>query len=146
MDINEVFDSILLSEERISEEGYKKGLQAGVSEGNLEAYHLGTHLSSLARKLIKPVWLLGFHRGAEIGAELGFYLGVLENSKIPSPINEKVSHLITQLKSIIESFPKVNCDTVDLFDSLNTIRTQFKKLTSLLKIKVSYPERSQLSF
>lgn len=144
MDINEVFDSILLSEERISEEGYKKGLQAGVSEGNLEAYHLGKHPRSqenLSKRL-----LLGFHRGAEIGAELGFYLGVLENSKIPSPINEKVSHLITQLKSIIESFPKVNCDTVDLFDSLNTIRTQFKKLTSLLKIKVSYPERSQLSF
>lgn len=90
--------------------------------------------------------VLGFHRGAEIGAELGFYLGVLENSKIPSPINEKVSNLISQLKSIIESFPRVNCDTVDLFESLNTIRTQFKKLTSLLKIKVSYPDKSQLTF
>lgn len=43
MDINEVFDSILLSEERISEEGYKQGFEKGVSEGNLEAYHLGKH-------------------------------------------------------------------------------------------------------
>lgn len=92
------------------------------------------------------VCVLGFHRGAEIGAELGFYLAVLENSKIPSPINEKVSNLISQLKSIIETFPRVNCDTVDLFQSLNTIRTQFKKLTSLLKIKVSYPDKSQLTF
>lgn len=41
MDINEVFDSILLSEERISQEGYKQGFEKGVSEGNLEAYHLG---------------------------------------------------------------------------------------------------------
>lgn len=43
MDINEVFDSILLSEEKISEEGYKQGFEKGVSEGNLEAYHLGKH-------------------------------------------------------------------------------------------------------
>lgn len=40
-DINDVFDQILLSEERISEEGYKSGFEKGVSEGNLEAYHLG---------------------------------------------------------------------------------------------------------
>lgn len=41
MDINEVFDQILLSEERIAEEGFKQGFEKGVSEGNLEAYHLG---------------------------------------------------------------------------------------------------------
>ena len=41
MDINDVFDQILLSEERISEEGYKLGFEKGVSEGNLQAYHLG---------------------------------------------------------------------------------------------------------
>lgn len=149
MDINDVFENILLSEERISEEGYKLGFERGVSEGNLEAYHIGENIILGARQQrLKTfnIHVLGFHRGAEIGAELGFYLGVLENSKIPSPINEKVSHLISQLKSIIESFPRVNCDTVDLFESLNTIRTQFKKLTSLLKIKVSYPEKSQLSF
>lgn len=41
MDINDVFEQILLSEERIAEEGYKQGWEKGVSEGNLEAYHLG---------------------------------------------------------------------------------------------------------
>lgn len=43
MDINNVFDQILLSEERITEEGYKQGFKKGVTEGNLEAYHLGKH-------------------------------------------------------------------------------------------------------
>ncbi|CAO1372439.1 unnamed protein product [Diamesa hyperborea] len=128
ININTVFENILLSEERIAEEGYKLGFDKGVQEGNLSAYHLG------------------FHRGAEIGAELGFYLGVLIHSNIPSPINKKVTNLISQLKSIIEAFPKLNVETLDLFDSLNTIRTQFKKLTSLLKIKVTYPEKSLLSF
>lgn len=40
-DINDVFEQILLSEERISEESYKQGFSKGVSDGNLEAYHLG---------------------------------------------------------------------------------------------------------
>lgn len=40
-DINDVFEQILLSEERISEESYKQGFSKGVSEGNLEAYHIG---------------------------------------------------------------------------------------------------------
>jgi flagellar biosynthesis/type III secretory pathway protein FliH len=129
MDINDAFEQILLSEERIAEESYKKGFEKGVSEGNLEAYHIG------------------FHRGAEIGAELGFYLAVLENHKIPAPIDQKVLNLITQLKGIIEQFPQINCDTFDLFESLNTIRAQFKKLTSLLKItNLVYPQKSDLSF
>lgn len=41
MDVNDAFDQILLSEERIAEESYKQGFEKGVSEGNLEAYHLG---------------------------------------------------------------------------------------------------------
>lgn len=41
MDINDVFESILLSEERIAEESYRKGYEKGVSSGNLEAYHIG---------------------------------------------------------------------------------------------------------
>jgi hypothetical protein len=40
-DINDVFEQILLSEERISEESYKQGFSKGVSDGNLEAYHIG---------------------------------------------------------------------------------------------------------
>jgi hypothetical protein len=93
-------------------------------------------------KILKYL-ILGFHKGAEIGAELGFYLGVLENHKIPSPIDQKVAHLITQLKGIIEQFPRVNCNTIDLFESLNTIRAQFKKLTALLKItNITLPNKS----
>lgn len=44
-DINDVFEQILLSEERISEEGYRSGFERGVTEGNLEAYHLGKYFA-----------------------------------------------------------------------------------------------------
>lgn len=41
ININDIFEQILLSEERIAEESYKQGFEKGVSEGNLEAYHIG---------------------------------------------------------------------------------------------------------
>lgn len=41
MDVNDAFEQIFLSEERIAEESYKQGFEKGVTEGNLEAYHLG---------------------------------------------------------------------------------------------------------
>jgi hypothetical protein len=41
VNVNDAFEQILLSEERIAEESYKQGFEKGVSEGNLEAYHLG---------------------------------------------------------------------------------------------------------
>lgn len=40
-DINDVFEQILLSEERIADEAYKQGFDKSVTEGNLTAYHLG---------------------------------------------------------------------------------------------------------
>jgi flagellar biosynthesis/type III secretory pathway protein FliH len=51
MDVNDAFDQILLSEERIAEESYKQGFEKGVSEGNLEAYHLGK-LKKKIKKLL----------------------------------------------------------------------------------------------
>jgi hypothetical protein len=48
-DINDVFEQILLSEERISEEGYRQGFDRGVTEGNLEAYHLGKYFARFSR-------------------------------------------------------------------------------------------------
>lgn len=47
-DINDVFEQILLSEERISEESYKQGFSKGVSDGNLEAYHIGKKIDEIA--------------------------------------------------------------------------------------------------
>nr|CAD7265244.1 unnamed protein product [Timema shepardi] len=51
-DINNVFDSIALSEERLSKEGFQEGVNKGIKEGEIDGYHMG------------------YHRGAELGAEL----------------------------------------------------------------------------
>ena len=86
---------------------------------------------------------MGYHRGAEIGAELGFYSGVLENLETT---NEKVVGLITKLKEAIEKYPTFNDENVDLFGDLGNIRTQFRKITSILKVKAQFNEKEQLTF
>lgn len=40
-EIDEAFDNIFLSEEKITEKEYEKGFEEGRHQGNTEAYHLG---------------------------------------------------------------------------------------------------------
>jgi hypothetical protein len=47
VNVNDAFAQILLSEERIAEESYKQGFDKGVTEGNLEAYHLGKQFHNM---------------------------------------------------------------------------------------------------
>lgn len=131
-DINEVFDDILLSEEKIIKKSYDDGFSIGASQGNPEGYHLG------------------YHRGAEIGAELGFYSGILETywndlGTASESTSQKIESLKT-LKSIIDNFPHTNVDNVDIVEVLNNIRARFKKVCAQLKINIKYPESDNFSF
>lgn len=126
-DINDIFDDILLTEENITKQSYADGFTEGSSAGNPEGYHLG------------------YHRGAEIGAELGYYFGtakVLRNIKSA----EKVTKALELLIQYIELFPKTNDESVDIFESVDRIRAQFKKVCALLKINGKYPEADILNF
>lgn len=131
VDINDVFDDLLLVEERLSEESYQRGLEAGAKQGNVDAYHFG------------------YHRGAEIGAELGFYYGVIcaqeggfEGGETPS----KGELLLRELKKEIEEFPTFNDLEVDLLERLLKLRNKYKKLCVLLKISAKYTKPNELSF
>lgn len=128
-DINEVFDSIAFSEERISNEAYHEGFSKGEKEGRVEGYHLG------------------YHRGAELGAEIGFYKGVLlsvsDYEKAQSP---KVESTLQKLKTLVESFPRSNIEDVDLLAVIDDVRAQFRKVSSLLKLNIQYPAPSSMSF
>ncbi|XP_058840745.1 protein LTO1 homolog isoform X1 [Topomyia yanbarensis] len=129
VDINDVFEDLLLVEERLTERSYQEGLQVGSQEGNVEAYHFG------------------YHRGAEIGAELGFYYGVLcarESSAEGS--SSKATALLQELKKEIEAFPKVNDLEIDILEKLLKLRNKYKKLCTLLKISAKYSRTNELSF
>ncbi|KAI4458703.1 hypothetical protein MML48_7g00010045 [Holotrichia oblita] len=130
-DINDVFDDILLSENKIYDQGYQEGYKKGVSETNIEGYHLG------------------YHRGAELGAELGYYLSIAENylnRSDQAEYSEKIKHNLTTIVKLIKEFPIENVDNVDIFAETDKIRSAFKKACALLKIDAHYSEIDHLSF
>lgn len=129
-DINDVFESIAFSEQKISDSAFEEGFVKGVSEGEVEGYHLG------------------YHRGAEIGAEIGYYNGCIDALyRVDSheKHNPKCIELMHKIKNLINKFPKHNADDVDIIFLRDSIRAQFKRLCSLLKIELSLRE-STVSF
>lgn len=126
-DINDIFDSIVLTEENLVQQGYEEGFTDGIAGGNTEGYHLG------------------YHRGAELGAELGYYSGIVAvylKSKQP----EKIHTALVALKHSLDAFPHTNDENCDILEVANQIRAQFRKSCALLKISGKYPEADGLSF
>lgn len=122
-DINDVFEDILFSEEKVIAEGYEKGFAIGSTEENIEGYHLG------------------YHRGAEIGSELGYYQAFVEhylNDEQKSMLVDKVLKNLEILKQDIHEFPRSNVEGIDLFESIEKIRALYKKVCTQLKIKFDY--------
>ncbi|CAG9815577.1 unnamed protein product [Phaedon cochleariae] len=132
-DINDIFDDILLGEEKVIEKAYEEGFKIGVSKGSAEGYHLG------------------YHRGAELGAEIGFYTGIIERyleyyKHIATSNQEKIVSALEKLKEILCNFPIHNTEEVDIIELANTIRANFKKVCAQCKIDASFPEKDNLSF
>ncbi|KAG4072788.1 hypothetical protein HA402_009611 [Bradysia odoriphaga] len=128
-DINDVFDNIVLIEEKLTEQGYSDGFKDGQASGNSDGFHLG------------------YHRGSELGAELGYYYGIttfyLQNK---AEKGSKVAGVLVNLKQSLEEFPRTNDEDCDIFELANAIRAQFRKACSLLKINGKYPEADDLNF
>ncbi|XP_018578384.1 oral cancer-overexpressed protein 1 homolog [Anoplophora glabripennis] len=130
-DINEVFDELLLSEEKVIADSYKEGFEIGAAKGNPEGYHLG------------------YHRGAELGSEIGYYTGVIEsylNLSNDGRLPEKIVKSLDNLKKLLDSFPWHNAEDIDIIEQANIIRAKFKKVCAQLKIDITYPENGNLSF
>lgn len=127
-DINDIFDDIVLSEERINEEAYEKGLLEGKVSGNTDGYHLG------------------YHRGAELGAELGFYYGTLDEYRRSTSVNDRQKVTIEKVLDLINQFPRTNDEHVDIIGLADNIRAQYRKACAILKINGKFPESDQLNF
>ncbi|XP_026473674.1 oral cancer-overexpressed protein 1-like [Ctenocephalides felis] len=133
MDINDVFDNLLMCEDTSYQKGYKDGVEKGKSDGNLEGFHLG------------------YHRGAEYGAELGFMYSVIKSliglkDQNMLQCSEKACHSLQETVKLIKEFPQTNVDNIDLEASLRCIRSSYKKSLSYLKIKCDYPDKDLINF
>lgn len=127
-DVNDIFDDIALSEDRINEKGYQKGFADGKSIGNTDGYHLG------------------YHRGAEIGAELGYYYGILSSYSNRDTNTEKQQNSIDAVLTSIDKFPRTNDEKVDILGLADQIRALYRKACAILKINGKFPEADTLTF
>ena len=114
-DINDIFDDIVLTEERICKQGYDEGYKVGRVQAELEGYKLG------------------YSQGQELGKELGeIYGAVLAHLQFAH--TERIHKTLIQLKQAIDIFPRFNDPNYDIIGALEYIRSLDKRLKAILHI------------
>ena len=116
-DINDIFDDIILSEERLVEKGYQEGFAEGCVQGNADGYRLG------------------FAQGLQLGEELAEIYGLVVALQLQNKHTAKVKHCMEQLKLLIEEFPKENDPEADIIGLVEQIRNLYKRLRTSLGLR-----------
>ncbi|XP_064538167.1 protein LTO1 homolog [Drosophila montana] len=115
-DINDLFDEIVLTEEKHARLGYSEGISDGRAQGNQEGYQLG------------------YAQGVQLGEELGAIYGqVVAQQQLPH--TEKLLRTLQQLRELIEQFPRNNNPEADIIGAVEHIRTTHRRLCALLGTK-----------
>ncbi|XP_033063464.1 protein LTO1 homolog isoform X2 [Trachypithecus francoisi] len=123
----DIFDSIVMADERFHAEGYREGYEEGSSLGVTEGRQHGT-----------------LH-GAKIGSEIGCYQGFAFAWKclLHSCTTEKDSRKMKVLESLIGMIQKFPYDdpTYDkLHEDLDKIRGKFKQVRALCFLMLGAPD------
>lgn len=132
----DLFDAIVMADDRFRGEGYQEGYEEGSSLGIAEGRQHGAVY------------------GAKIGSEIGCYLGFalawrcLLHSRAAEKDSKKVK-VLQSLIGMIEKFPYDDPTYARLHEDLDRIRGKFKQLCSLLNVQPDFrigAERPSLSF
>ena len=120
-DINEVFDAITFSEDRIARTGYEEGYKRGSQEGEREGFQLG------------------IEKGSDIGQEVGFYQGFSEAwlQELGGKQERKFEKTVKQLEKLVallEAFPSTNIKDSEGGEKIREARARFKTICSLLHV------------
>jgi len=120
-DINEVFDAITFSEDRIVRTGYEEGYERGSQEGEREGFQLG------------------IEKGSDIGQEVGFYQGFSEAwlQELGEKQERKFEKTIKQLEKLVallEAFPSTNIKDSEGGEEIREARARFKTICSVLHV------------
>nr|XP_019611227.1 PREDICTED: oral cancer-overexpressed protein 1 isoform X1 [Rhinolophus sinicus] len=132
----DLFDAIVMADDRFHGEGYQEGYEEGSSLGIIEGRQHGA-----------------LH-GAKIGSEIGCYQGFAFAWRclLHGRATEKDSKKLKVLESLIgmiQKFPYDDPTYAKLHDDLDRIRGRFKQLCSLLNVQPDFKisvEGSGLSF
>ncbi|XP_069865829.1 protein LTO1 homolog isoform X1 [Dipodomys merriami] len=132
----DMFDAIVMADERFHGEGYREGYEEGSTLGRIEGRQYGTV------------------HGARVGSEIGCYQGFalawkcLLHSGSAGRDSRKVK-VAEALIGMIENFPYEDATYDKLHEDLDSIRGKFKQLCSLLNVQPDFKittEGSGLSF
>ncbi|NXI42307.1 ORAV1 protein, partial [Galbula dea] len=133
---SDMFDEIVMAEERFHGEGYQEGYAEGSHIGVVEGRRYGS-----------------LH-GAKIGSEIGCYLGFALTwqcllQKGPDDKNSKKIKALESLAGMVQRFPYEDPTYEKLQEDLEKIRGKFKQVCSMLNIQSDFrigTERSSLTF
>lgn len=132
----DLFDAIVMADDRFHGEGYQEGYEEGSGLGIIEGRQHGTV------------------HGAKIGSEIGCYQGFafawrgLLHSCATERDSKKMK-VLESLISMIQKFPYGDPTYANLHEDLDRIRGKFKQLCSLLHVQPDFKvsaEGSGLSF
>ncbi|XP_074086978.1 protein LTO1 homolog isoform X1 [Macrotis lagotis] len=132
----DLFDAIVMAEERYRGEGYREGYaeggRVGLSEGRRH----------------------GVSRGAGVGSEIGCYRGFAFTwkcllSESTAEKDSKKRRMLDSFLGMMQKFPYADPTYAQLHEDLDRIRGKFKQVCSLLGVQPNFqvsPGSSTLSF
>ncbi|KAF4517562.1 hypothetical protein B566_EDAN005126 [Ephemera danica] len=132
-DINDMFDSIVMLEQKVAADGFREGFEKGQQEGTEEGYRLG-------------------HRhGLSIGSELGFYRGAATTwlevaTKFEGQVSDKAVAALNKVIELLDKFPTTITQDMDINEEIDKVKAAYRKACSLLKIEPSAPVMTKLTF
>ncbi|KAL4642028.1 oral cancer-overexpressed protein 1 isoform X1 [Arapaima gigas] len=133
----DLFDSIVMADDRYRCEGFQEGFEEGTRQGLIEGRNHGaTH-------------------GARLSAELSFYYGfaftwkcIFQNN--PETKTRKKLKALEALLALIQSFPHDDPQYGNLQEDVTKVRAKFRQVCSLLNVPSDFREYiskgSEMSF
>ncbi|XP_036442447.1 protein LTO1 homolog isoform X2 [Colossoma macropomum] len=124
---DDLFDSILMADDRFHVEGYREGFEEGTRQGTIEGRNHGR-----------------LH-GAKLSAEVSFYHGFAVTWKCLLQNSEDVKarkrlKAVESLAGLIQMFPYEDPQYENLQEDMERVRAKFRQVCSLLNVAADFRE------
>ncbi|KAI8069917.1 hypothetical protein BC940DRAFT_345665 [Gongronella butleri] len=118
-------ESLCHLETVFQEHGYDDGFRAGERSGELEGR------------------IYGCEKSCDLGREIGFYAGCIEAwnelAKLPGDkVNARALRHMEALKAMIDTFPRTNDATADMYGLRDKMKNKYRVIASLLGVQHKY--------
>ncbi|RUS92031.1 hypothetical protein EGW08_000244 [Elysia chlorotica] len=120
---DDIFHSVIMTEEESWSQGYSEGLEISRKKAFEEGHSLGTT------------------KGAEIGQEIGFYSGYaaqILHLCVQDNLKPRVLKVCEAILQLADQFIEIDPTNELLTDNMAKIKSKFKQLTSLLGVQTEY--------